>query len=139
VLLIAYRRPDGPNTPPSWRSLPDGVHDLVEPAARGGTRHYKLAVQRDGEFVAFMRYSYQQEALSQRQLAYSLIGAVLVFSLLSLVLGAWSSRRVMKPVTELARRIGDLRVGGDRRSLPGVLPMTKSVSSPQRLMITPSA
>ena len=64
-----------------------------------------------------MRYSYQQEALSQQQLAYALVGAVLVFSFLSLVLGLWSSRRVMKPVTELARRIGDLRVGGEPKKL----------------------
>lgn len=114
---IYYRRPDGPNTPPAWRQLPDGVHSLVEPTPRGGERHYKLAVQRDGEFVAFMRYSYQQEALGQRQLAYALVGAVLVFSFLSLVLGLWSSRRVMKPVSELARRIGDLRDTRDRKRL----------------------
>lgn len=114
---LYYRRPDSPNTPPEWRGLEDGVHDFVEPGPGGRDRHYKLAVRRDGDFVAYMRYSFQQEALGQRQLATALVGAVLVFSFLSLVLGAWSSRRVMKPVTDLARRIGELRVGGERKRL----------------------
>jgi len=114
---LYYLRVDGPNTPPEWRDLPDGVHDIVERTAQGRDRFYKLSVRRDGEFIAFMRYSYQQEALSQRQLGNALLGAVLVFSFLSLLLGVWSSRRVMKPVTDLARRIGDLRVGAEPKKL----------------------
>ena len=47
---IYYRRPDGPNTPPAWRGLADGVHSLVEPTPNGGERHYKLAVKSDGDF-----------------------------------------------------------------------------------------
>lgn len=118
VLLFAYRE-GSPMIPPEWKGLPDGVHSFEDRDGNGQRVAYKLAVSRSADVIGYLRYSYRQEALGQRQLAYSLIGAVLVFSLLSLVLGAWSSRRVMKPVTELARRIGDLRVGGEPKKLAG--------------------
>lgn len=118
VLLFAYRE-GSPMIPPEWQDLSDGVHSFEEREELGQRVAYKLAVSRSGDVIGYLRYSYRQEALGQSQLAYALIGAVLVFSLLSLVLGAWSSRRVMKPVTELARRIDDLRVGGDLKKLAG--------------------
>jgi len=58
-----------------------------------------------------------RDVATRQRLTWALVGAVIVFSLLSLVLGLWSSRRVMKPVSELARRIGDLRDGRDRQRL----------------------
>ncbi len=118
VLLFAYRE-GSPSIPEEWRGLPDGVHSFQSEDARGQPDAYKLAISRSGDVIGFLRYSYRQEALSQRQLAYALVGAVLVFSFLSLVLGLWSSRRVMKPVSELARRIGELRVGADAKKLAG--------------------
>ncbi|MEW5313986.1 MAG: hypothetical protein WDW38_005516 [Sanguina aurantia] len=42
----------------------------------------------------------------------SLIGAVIIFSLLSFGIGLWLSRKVLKPVTELARRLRDFRKTG---------------------------
>jgi signal transduction histidine kinase len=44
----------------------------------------------------------------KRQLILALVGVVLLFSVLSFTLGAWSSRRVMKPVTDLANRLNML-------------------------------
>lgn len=108
------------NVPPEWADLPDGVHQLVGADERGREVHYKLAVRKDPEFWFFVRYENPRDVATQQRLTWALVGAVLVFSFLSLVLGAWSSRRVMKPVSELARRIGDLRVGGEPKKLAGV-------------------
>lgn len=118
VLLFAYRE-GSPSIPEEWRGLPDGVHSFRGIDERGRPDAYKLAISRSGDVIGFLRYSYRQEAVSQQQLAYALVGAVIVFSFLSLVLGLWSSRRVMKPVSDLARRISDLRVGGEPKKLAG--------------------
>lgn len=116
VLLFAFRE-GSPSIPEKWRGLPDGVHRFHDVDEFGQPDAYKLAVSRAGDVVGFLRYGYRQEALSQQQLAYSLLVAVLLFSFLSLVLGVWSSRRVMKPVSDLARRIGELRISGVPRKL----------------------
>jgi len=116
VLLFAFRE-GSPSIPERWRGLPDGVHRFHGVDEFGEPDAYKLAVSRAGDVVGFLRYGYRQEALSQQQLAYSLVVAVLLFSFLSLLLGVWSSRRVMRPVTDLARRIGELRVGATPRKL----------------------
>ncbi len=57
-------------------------------------------------------YDVSRDDLGKRQLDVALIGAVLVFSLLSLLIGVWLSARVMRPVTELAQRLRALRRGG---------------------------
>ena len=105
------------NVPPEWAELPDGVHQLSGVDERGRVVPYKLAVRKDPDFWFFVRYENPRDVATQRRLAWTLFGAVIVFSLMSLVLGLWSSRRVMKPVSELARRIGDLRDGGERKRL----------------------
>lgn len=93
------------NIPLAWRELPAGVHDILEPGADGELQRSKLAVHRAADLIGFLRYDYSQEALGQRQLVTTLIGAVALFSLLAGLIGLWSSRRVMQPVSELARRI----------------------------------
>ena len=88
--------------PLAWQNLSSGVHDIRAVDADGRQRHYKLAVQRKNGIIGFTRYDISREDLGKRQLVLSLIGAVLLFSLLSLAIGLWLSRRVLKPVTELA-------------------------------------
>lgn len=100
------------NVPFNWRDLPDGVHDVTETDERGHTRTYKLAVKKEAEYWFFLRYDLAQERASQQQLTYALVGVVALFSLLSLVVGVWSSKRVISPVTELARRLESLAGGG---------------------------
>lgn len=107
------------NVPPEWAALPSGVHQLVGDDGRGGVVPYKLAVRKDPDFWFFVRYENARDVATQQRLTWALVGAVFVFSFLSLVLGLWSSRRVMKPVSELARRIADLRVGGEPKKLAG--------------------
>jgi len=89
-----------------------GVYDIEEPGAEGKVRPYKLAVYKDDNYWAFLRYDVSTQRLGERQLLTTLIGAALIFGLLSLLTGRWLSRRVMSPVTELAERIRTLRRTG---------------------------
>jgi len=101
-------RPDGAKIPFGWRDLPRGVHELREYDSSGQLREYKLAVQRAPDLVTYMRYDYTQEALTQRQMLYTLIGAVFLFTGLAWIIGLWSSSRVISPLTDLARRVEGL-------------------------------
>ena len=98
--------------PLAWQSLDTGVHDIYEMGADGHLKHYKLAVRRKDGIIGFVRYDISREDLGKRQLITSLIAAVILFSLLSLAIGLWLSRKVLKPVTELARRLRDFRKTG---------------------------
>ena len=96
--------------PLSWQGLAPGVYDM-----RGGSdgmpQHYKLAVVRKYGLDAFLTYDISREDVGKRQLVTGLVGAVLLFTLLSLAVGYWLSRRVMRPVTELAQRLRAFRSG----------------------------
>jgi signal transduction histidine kinase len=98
--------------PLDWQNLGDGVYDKQAVEKNGDVRHYKLAVSRKYGLVGFMTYDISREDLGKRQLITSLVGAVVLFSLLSLAIGLWLSRKVLKPVTELARRLRDFRKVG---------------------------
>lgn len=102
---IVYSERRFGNVPFNWRDLPDGVHDVTETDERGRSRTYKLAVKKDDDYWFFLSYDIAQERASQQQLTYALVGVVALFSVLSLVIGVWSSKRVISPVTELARRL----------------------------------
>src|SRR5574337_807487 len=103
--------------PLAWQNLKSGVHDIYEVDKHGRQRHYKLAVQRKDGIIGFTRYDISREDLGKRQLILSLIGAVLLFSLLSLAIGLWLSRRVLKPVSDLAQRLRDFRRAGKAEPL----------------------
>jgi len=98
--------------PLAWQNLDTGVHDMYDVDANGHTKHYKLAVRRKDGVIGFERYDISREDLGKRQLITALAGAVVLFSLLSLAIGLWLSRKVLKPVTELARRLRDFRKAG---------------------------
>lgn len=106
-LVVSKRR--FANAPLDWRDLDSGVHDLTERDETGSLVVYKLAVRKDSDYWFFLKYDTSQTRRSQQSLMYALIGVVLVFSLLSLVVGFWSSRRVIRPVSELARRVRAFR------------------------------
>lgn len=103
--------------PLSWQNLATGVYDMHDVDADGHPRHYKLAVRRKDGIIGFIRYDISREDLGKRQLIVSLITAVIMFSLLSLAIGLWLSRKVLKPVTELARRLRDFRKAGKAEPL----------------------
>jgi signal transduction histidine kinase len=98
--------------PLAWQNLDTGVHDLYDVDASGHTKHYKLAVRRKDGVIGFERYDISREDLGKRQLIISLGAAVILFSLLSLAIGLWLSRKVLKPVSELATRLRDFRKTG---------------------------
>ncbi len=98
--------------PLSWQNLDAGVHDMYETDANGHNKHYKLAVERKDGIIGFVRYDISREDLGKRQLITSLVAAVILFSLLSLAIGLWLSRKVLKPVSELATRLRDFRKTG---------------------------
>ena len=102
---IVYSERRFGNVPFQWRDLPDGVHEVTEEDSKGRQRTYKLAVKKDDGHWFFLRYDITQERASQQQLMYALIGVVFLFSVMSLVIGFWSSKRVISPLTELARRM----------------------------------
>jgi signal transduction histidine kinase len=98
--------------PLTWQNLDNGVHDIYETDKDGQRHHYKLAVFRENGIISFLRYDVSREELGKQQLLISVIGAVFLFGLLSLVLGVWLSRKVLKPVSDLARRLRDFRKNG---------------------------
>jgi signal transduction histidine kinase len=93
------------NVPFAWRELENGLYDLTEPDGHGSRIIYKLVVRKDASYWFFLKYDTTQERRSQRLLEGALVLVVLGFSVLSLVLGFWSSSRVMQPVTDLAKRV----------------------------------
>jgi signal transduction histidine kinase len=105
------------NMPLSWQNLDSGVHDIYEQAPDGKTHHYKLAVRRKYGLIGFVRYDVTREELGKQQLLFSVIGAVFLFGVLSLLIGLWLSRKVLKPVSELARRLRDFRKTGKAEPL----------------------
>ena len=103
--------------PLAWQNLKTGVHDIHEMDKSGHERHYKLAVQHKDGIIGFTRYDISREDLGKQQLILSLVGAVLLFSLLSLAIGLWLSRKVLKPVSDLANRLRDFRKAGKAEPL----------------------
>lgn len=103
--------------PLTWQNLETGVHDVYEPGPDGKIHHYKLAVRRKDGVITFMQFDVSRDELGKQQLLFSVIGAVFIFGLLSLAIGIWLSRKVLKPVSELARRLRDFRKNGKAEPL----------------------
>ena len=103
--------------PLNWQQLTTGVHDITEVGTDGQTKRYKLAVRRKGGVINFLRYDVSRDELGKQQLLISVIAAVFLFGLLSLVLGLWLSRKVLKPVSDLANRLRDFRKAGKAEPL----------------------
>lgn len=103
--------------PLEWQHLENGVHEVSDTGADGKTHHYKLAVEHKNGIYSFLRYDISRDELGKRQLLFSVIGAVFLFGLLSLAIGLWLSRKVLKPVSELAARLRDFRKAGKAEPL----------------------
>ena len=107
-------RPGDPNQTVSAevRGLPEGVHEV-----RISGVVYKAAVRKEDDMWAFLIYDVSENQRIKRQLITALIGVVLLFSIGSFMLGASASRRVMKPVTDLAARLDTLSEEGKPEQL----------------------
>jgi signal transduction histidine kinase len=84
--------------------LQNGVHRVTE-AAGDGSVTYKLAVRKDANVWFFLEYDITEEERGRKLLVGMLVTSVAFFSTLALILGFWSSSRIMAPVAELARRL----------------------------------
>ncbi len=105
------------NMPLAWQALDSGVHDIYETGTDGTTHHYKLAVRKKYGLIGFIRYDVTRDELGKQQLLISVIGAVFLFGLLSLAIGLWLSRKVLKPVSDLANRLRGFRKAGKAEPL----------------------
>jgi signal transduction histidine kinase len=90
---------------PDWYDLPNGNHNLSGIDEDGEPFAYKLAVRKMPDEWFFLAYDMTQATKGEEQFRRSIYGAVIVFSLLSLLLGWWSASRVMSPVSELVSRL----------------------------------
>ncbi len=94
---------DASEVPSPFRALPDGVHKVDTP---NGV--YRAAIYKGEDFWVFLTQNVTENQRIGKQLFYAVIGVVILFSLGSFALGIWSSRRVMRPVTDLADRLEHL-------------------------------
>ncbi len=107
------------NVPFAWRDLGNGVHTLTQRLPDGRIEEYKIAVRKDPDYWFFLTYESSNLLRSQKQLTYGLIGVVLAFAILSVLIGAWLSVRVIRPVSELAGRLrASRRAGGLQKLAP---------------------
>ncbi|HAI94913.1 MAG TPA: two-component sensor histidine kinase [Xanthomonadaceae bacterium] len=90
---------------PEWEHLPDGIHGMVGTAADGKPFTYKVGVRKTPDAWFFIAYDMSQATRGEQQLKFWLLVSVLLFSGLSLLIGWWSAAKVMKPVSDLARRL----------------------------------
>ena len=99
-------RPDKTAIVPfAWQKYAPGVYDIEDIGRESKTRPYKLAVYKDADYWAFLRFDVSTQKLSERQLLTVLVASVFAFAVLSLLIGFWLSARVMSPVTELVQRV----------------------------------
>jgi signal transduction histidine kinase len=102
---------------PEWEHLEDGIHNFSGQDAEGNPFSYKVGVRKTDDAWFFIAYDMGQALRGEQQLKRALFLSVIVFSLLSWVLGWWSASRVMRPVSDLAARLRAYR-GGNQHPEP---------------------
>lgn len=90
---------------PEWYALSDGIHGITGTDELGSPLSYKLAVRKTPQAWFFLAYDMTQTMRGEEQFNRAIYLSVVVFTLLSLVVGLWAASRVMSPVTELANRL----------------------------------
>lgn len=105
------------NVPFELRQYDAGVHDVDTVWPDGKKRWTKMAVFRNEQYWAVLRFDQDAQQLRTQQLFVMLGSAVALFAVLSLLIGFWLSRRVISPLTDLADRITRFRRTGDRELL----------------------
>ncbi|MGH8172316.1 MAG: sensor histidine kinase [Rhodanobacteraceae bacterium] len=105
--------------PFAWQKYDGGVYDIEDVGRDSKMRPYKLAVYKDANFWAYLRFDLSTQKLSERQLLTVLATTVCVFAIFSLLIGFWLSSRVMSPVIELARRVQAMSRSGRPELLKG--------------------
>ncbi len=107
---------------PEWRSFDDGIYGMKGVDEQGDPFTYKLAVRKTPETWFFIAYDMTQSVRGERQFNNALVGVVLVFTVLSLLVGWWAASRVMSPVSELAQRLRESGRSAQPESLASHFP-----------------
>jgi len=94
---------------PDWYKLPDGIHSVQGTNADGSPFAYKLAVRKTPNEWFFLAYDMTQATQGEVQFNRAIYLSVLLFTLLSLLVGWWAASRVMSPVSDLAKRLRGYR------------------------------
>ncbi len=102
---------------PEWYALPDGIHGLVGTDERGEPFAYKLAVRKTPSAWFFLAYDMSEAVRGEQQFNRAIYSSVVVFTLLSLLVGWWAASRVMSPVSELAARLRAYRGSSNPKPL----------------------
>ncbi len=90
---------------PDWYALGDGIHRLSGKNPDGSPFVYKLAVRKTPAAWFFLAYDLTRASRGDAEFNRAILGSVLIFTLLSLLVGWWAASRVMSPVSELAHRL----------------------------------
>lgn len=90
---------------PEWYGLQDGITTIKGTDETGQPMAYKLAVRKTPEAWFFLAYDMSQATRGEAQFNRAIYSSVIVFTLLSLLVGWWAASRVMSPVSELANRL----------------------------------
>lgn len=98
---------------PEWYALQDGIYTFTDTDENGQASAYKLAVRKTPRVWFYLAYDTTQTARGEERFRRWLLVSVVLFSAFSLLIGWRSASRVMRPVSDLARR---LRASGDTSS-----------------------
>lgn len=107
---------------PDWIDLPNGNHNVTGTDDDGNAYAYKLAVRKEQGEWFFLAYDMTQTRRGEIQLKRWLYFAVVLFAVLSLIIGWWSASRVMSPVSNLAQRLRGYRGASDPQPLAAHFP-----------------
>ncbi len=102
---------------PDWYELADGIHSIEGKNADGSPFAYKLAVRKTPNEWFFLAYDMTQATRGEAQFNRAIYSSVVVFTLLSLLVGWWAASRVMSPVSELAARLRAYRGSSNPKPL----------------------
>jgi signal transduction histidine kinase len=102
---------------PDWYELSDGIHSIQGSNADGTPFAYKLAVRKTPNEWFFLAYDMTQATRGEAQFNRAIYISVVVFTLLSLLVGWWAASRVMSPVSELAARLRAYRGSSNPKPL----------------------
>ncbi|WJI16596.1 HAMP domain-containing histidine kinase [Pseudoxanthomonas winnipegensis] len=107
---------------PEWEKLDDGIHPMSGTDPDGKPFAYKVGVRKTPNAWFFIAYDMGQVALGEVQFKRTLYATVLLFTLVSLLIGWWAASRVMSPVSELANRLRAYRGSSNPTQLGPLFP-----------------
>ncbi len=90
---------------PEWYALPDGIHNVTNIGEDGKPFSFKLGVRKTPQAWFFIAYDMSQTVQAEVQFKRAVYGSLVMFTVLSLLIGWWSASRVMRPVSDLAARL----------------------------------